>query len=51
MGVWGERNRRGQLYFGLVKISCHIFQIKRAAAHSPLQHFKKVCQNHKELQY
>ena len=46
-----ERNRegdkrRGQLYFALLKISFHILQIKRAASHTPLQHFKQVCQKH-----
>ena len=45
------KQRRGQLYFALLKISFHILQIKRAAAHTPLQHFKKVCQKHMALQY
>ena len=46
-----EKQRRGQVYFALLKISFHILQIKRAAAHIPLQHFKKVCQKHMALQY
>ena len=36
-----ERNRK-VLYFALLKISFHFLQIKRAAAHTPLQHFNKV---------
>ena len=46
-----EKQRRGQLYFALLKISFHILQIKMAAVHTPLQHFKKVCQKHMTLQY
>ena len=46
-GGWGVREReKGTTVLCSVKISFHILQIKRAAAHTPLQHFKKVCQKH-----
>ena len=55
MGGWDggelEKQRREQLYFALLKVSFHILEIKRAAAHAPQQHFKKVCQKHMALQY
>ena len=51
-GVWGVREtEKGTTVLCSVKISFHILQIKRAAAHTPLQHFKKVCQKHLALQY
>ena len=51
-GMGSERNREGDICTLLcLKISFHILQIKRAAAHTPLQHFEKVCQKHMALQY
>ena len=52
LGGWGVREReKGTTVLCSVKISFHILQIKRAAAHTPLQHFKKVCQKHMALHY
>ena len=50
LGVWGgwgvRETEKGTTVLCSVKISFHIFQIKRAAALIPLQHFKKECKKH-----
>ena len=56
LGGWGVREtEKGTTVLCSVKISFHILQIKGAAAHTPLQHFKKVTKHFNEklmaLQY